>query len=150
MTETSHVVYAGGYVVVPNSAVNDDRLSFRARGLLAYMLGRPPGWHFSAKRLSTGAYVEGREAVARALRELEVAGYYRCTRINAGGGRFRMVTEVAADPTLMPPETGYRGPVDRAPVDRAPEKQAPMSVLESQDRESLRSAEVDRVTEAAP
>jgi hypothetical protein len=128
-----HVVYSGGYVVMPNDAVNDRRLSFRARGLLAYMLGRPPGWSFSAKRLALEG-LEGREAIAAAIRELSAMGYYRVERVNAGRGRFVMVTEVAARPDLMPPPgTGYRGPVDRGPVDRgpvdrAPVKQAPMSL----------------------
>lgn len=102
MTEqATHRVYSEGYVVVPNGIVNDSSLSFRARGLLMYMLGRPPGWRFGGKQLS-GVTVEGRDAVFTALRELKRAGYYRATKVRAAG-RWVVITEVAARPELMPP-----------------------------------------------
>jgi hypothetical protein len=101
----------GGYVAFPNDTANDVRLSFRARGVLAYLLARPPGWRFAAARIASDG-TEGREAVAAALRELAAAGYYRCHRVQTPGG-FRMVTEVAALPALMPalpdPGDGFSG-----------------------------------------
>lgn len=100
----THRVYSGGFVVLPNEAVNDRRLSFRARGLLAYMLARPPGWRFHADRLAADTAAEGRDAVRTALRELSRLGYYRATRVRQPAGTFVMVTEVAATPELLPPE----------------------------------------------
>jgi hypothetical protein len=87
---------------MPNEAVNDKRLSFRARGVLAYLLGRPPGWRFSAERICAEG-TEGRDAVASALRELTEHGYYRWTKVRSSDGTFVTVTEVAATPDLMPP-----------------------------------------------
>lgn len=100
----SYVVHrrAGGYQALPNELLNDARLSFRARGLLAYMLARPPGWTFSAERIQADA-TEGREAVAAALRELTRAGYYRADRYQRPDGRFGMTTHVAEAPELLPP-----------------------------------------------
>jgi hypothetical protein len=100
-----HVVHGQGFVVLPNSAVNDDRLSFRARGLLAYMLARPPGWAFSASRLSREGR-EGRDAIETALKELASAGYYRARKMRMPDDRGRLiwvtVTEVADTPDAMP------------------------------------------------
>lgn len=132
----THRVYSGGFVVLPNAAVNDPRLSFRARGLLAYMLARPPGWRYNAERLARET-TEGRDAVSVALRELARLGYYRATRIRQPSGTFLMVTEVAATPDLLPPpDTGYQGPVNQRPVNRLPVKQRPMSLPENHQRES--------------
>lgn len=94
-------VYKGGYVVMPNATVNNADLSYRARGLLAYMLGRPPGWSFSADRLAKET-PEGRDAIRTALRELARAGYYRTQRVRVGAGRVITLTEVADSPSLMP------------------------------------------------
>lgn len=146
---TDHVVYRGGYVVLPNGAVNDARLSLRARGLLAYMLAKPPNWSFNAERISRET-VEGRDAIRAATRELVRCGYYRATKVQTHLG-FRTVTEVAALPELMPasPGGGFPGAGNPTPGNPTPGKAAPVVSTESQDRESVRSAEVDLVTEAA-
>lgn len=106
---------AGGYVHVPNDVANDDQqLSYKALGLLVYMLSRPEGWAFSRDRLCRGteglavagqrtrAAREGREAVATALRELTAAGYYRTRRVPIDGGRWATVTEVTDTPGEWP------------------------------------------------
>ena len=49
------------FAQIANACLQDERLSFRARGVLASMLSRPPGWTTSAER--------------SALRELEKFGY---------------------------------------------------------------------------
>lgn len=141
MNEVTHRVYTGGFVVVPNSAVNDERLSFRARGLLTYMLGRPPGWRFSGKRLSM-VTTEGREAVLTALRELSHYGYYRVTKLR-DGSRWVIITEVASCPSLMPAASlsgdGFPGPGDPGPGNPGP-----YINRESQNRESEDLLEVEK------
>lgn len=145
-----HTVYTGGYVVLPNAAATDRRLSFRARGLLAYMLSRPPSWRFNADRLAAETEGEGREAVRTAMRELGRAGYYRCTRVQTHGG-FRMVTEVAALPELLPlPESGFPVPGDLASGNLATGNPAPDVTTETHYGEtSAGSAEVDQPADRA-
>lgn len=62
------------FAQIANSCLQDERISYRARGILASMLSRPPGWTTSAERLAM-AGAEGRDAVRSALRELEKFGY---------------------------------------------------------------------------
>lgn len=117
-----------GFVMLDNAAVNDDRLSFRARGLLVWLLGRPPGWAFNAERIARCSPTEGREAVLTALRELDTYGYVRRTRLRLAGGHLRTVTEVAELPELMPsPETAQPTPVEPAPAQPAPAEPTPKS-----------------------
>lgn len=62
------------FTVVDRRTVNDDRLSFRARGLLFWLLDKPDDWHTSSDAISRESK-EGRDAIRTALRELEECGY---------------------------------------------------------------------------
>lgn len=75
------------FVVVDRATINDSRLSFRARGLLAWMLDKPDGWRASAEAISD-ATTEGRDAIRTALRELEDAGYLARRKYRGPAGRW--------------------------------------------------------------
>jgi Helix-turn-helix domain len=62
------------FTQIDRSLVNDKRLSFKARGILVWLLDKPDDWETTAKRIEDEAS-EGREAVAKALKELETCGY---------------------------------------------------------------------------
>ncbi|MFD8978648.1 hypothetical protein [Streptomyces sp. NPDC059564] len=82
-----------GYTVLPTATLEDARLSFRARGILAYLLAKPDTWKVAADRISK-AGKEGVEAVRTALRELRDAGYYRVVTERREDGTFFKITEV--------------------------------------------------------
>lgn len=64
----------GNYTLIRNDVLRDQRLSFRSRGILGYLLSLPNNWHTdSVKIAAEGA--EGREAVRTCLTELETVGY---------------------------------------------------------------------------
>lgn len=85
------------FTVIDQRAVNDGRLSFRARGILAWLLDKPDDWQCNSKTL-TQAGREGRDAVLAALRELEVAGYLRRDRAHDERGRWLSTTTVYEQP----------------------------------------------------
>jgi hypothetical protein len=92
---------AGRHLVIDRSMLDDPRLSFRAKGLLAYLLGHP-GIDVSNKKLLSSASLEGMDAVKTALKELEEAGY------------FRQVQEAVEDGSTR--TLGLVSPVSRIPV----------------------------------
>lgn len=71
---------------VLNSALQDERLSYRARGLLAIILSLPTTWEHSAERLAKHS-PDGQDAVRSALRELVAAGYAEMKKFRSSGGR---------------------------------------------------------------
>jgi len=92
---------ADRHLVIDKSILEDPRLSFRAKGLLAYLLAHP-GIDLSNKRLLTSASLEGMDAVNTAIKELEDAGYLR---------RIQEPTEDGSAHTV-----GIVYPVSRIPV----------------------------------
>jgi hypothetical protein len=62
------------FTIVRNAAMDDPRLSWKAKGLLVYMRTRPERWTFHLNHLITVS-TDGRDATRAALRELEEAGY---------------------------------------------------------------------------
>ncbi|MBO2943567.1 hypothetical protein JJQ72_06195 [Paenibacillus sp. F411] len=61
---------------IVNSSLQDARLSFKARGLLAYMLTKPDHFRFYLDEL-TKHTTEGKDSIRAALKELESFGYIK-------------------------------------------------------------------------
>ena len=85
----------GGYTVLRNETLSDRRLSWAARGLLAYLLSKPDHWRVSPAHLVTetaeARVSSGRDAVYSLLGELETAGYIVRVQGRAEDGRMAEV-----------------------------------------------------------
>jgi len=62
------------YAQIKNSALRDDRLSWKARGLLVYLLSHREGWETSVDNLARQA-PDGKASVRTGLHELIELGY---------------------------------------------------------------------------
>ncbi|MFC5666115.1 hypothetical protein ACFP3U_24450 [Kitasatospora misakiensis] len=92
------------FTVLPNSLLQDRRLSFTARGLLADLLSRPDGWREDGRHMADTS-PQGRGAIRKALKELTEAGYYRVEKIRMPDGTIRTETHVYDTPQLAVPGT---------------------------------------------
>lgn len=95
------------YARIDNSVLQRGSLSFRARGLLAYVLSLPTNWEHSADRLAESTTREGRDAVGEALKELVKHGH--AVRIVSRGKDGRVKTRWTFSET---PEPGFQGSVE--------------------------------------
>jgi hypothetical protein len=98
------------YTVIPNATAEDERLTFKARGVLAYLLAKPDGWTPRMTAIESASPGEGRAAVRSAVTELIDAGYITRERVNLGGGRFDWTWHVYD----VPPVTGSGQRSDQA------------------------------------
>ncbi len=64
------------FVVINKNFLEDKRISFKAKGILTYLLSKPDNWQVMTSELIE-ASSDGEAAVRSALKELEKYGYYK-------------------------------------------------------------------------
>src|SRR5436189_4046597 len=79
MTVVRHK-HTRNYTQIPNAILKDSKLSIEAKGLLLYMLSRPPGWKFYHWELQRTLGI-GRQKFERIINELIAAGYVTRSRM---------------------------------------------------------------------
>lgn len=84
------------FVIVDQAAVEDTRLSWAARGLLAYLLSRPDDWKVLVNDLKKRGNL-GRDGIYALLRELRDAGYMRFEHNRDAHGRMRGGTYIVSE-----------------------------------------------------
>ncbi len=96
------------FVILDQRAVEDSRLSWAARGLLAYLLSRPDDWRVLINDLRKRGDL-GRDGIYKLLRELREAGYVRFQRSRDAQDRIRggtyLVQEIPGSPHPDLPDT---------------------------------------------
>ena len=71
------------FTQVPNYIMQDDSISWKAKALFAFLLSKPEGWNFSAKRIAEEGK-GGYRRVLSGLDELEEEGYLERKKNNDG------------------------------------------------------------------
>ncbi len=121
------------FYVLDKSISEDSRLSWEARGLLIFLLGKPDDWSVSIEHL-TGQAPAGKDKVGRILNELKTVGYVTCERRRGEGGKMAgyvyTVFEYAANsPSQVPqpenPDTVKNSPEPDLPDTGKPELEKP-------------------------
>lgn len=104
-----HHSFDDHYTQIPNSWVRDTRLSFKARGLLVYLMSHTPGWNMSIRSVAK-ANGTGVDTVKSAIQELEQLGYLVRSDEQQRGedGTFADFVWTTADP--------FQNPVTGKPV----------------------------------
>ena len=103
------VEHNANYTTMSNYHLRDERLSLRAIGLMSKMLSLPEDWDYTVKGLAA-IVKEGRDAVRKALMELEAAGYLVREQGRSAGGNFAandytLYEEPQASPLTEKPST---------------------------------------------
>lgn len=86
------------YALIHNGILNDVRLSWKARGVAAYLLSKPDDWRITHKAIAA-AGPDGARAVLSAMKELEDAGYLHRSRQQREDGRWESFVTLFEVPT---------------------------------------------------
>lgn len=76
------------YAQIDKSAINDTRLTWKAKGILVYLLSKPEDWTVNIKDIVNHAN-DGRDAVYNGIKELIAAGYILRVLLQSQRGRFK-------------------------------------------------------------
>jgi hypothetical protein len=89
--------FEADYVQIPNAWLRDEKLSRRARGLLAELMTHRAGWHITIASLQSKG-PEGRDAIRSAIAELIARNYLTVRQQQGTGGRFGEAEYELCDP----------------------------------------------------
>lgn len=92
---------------VPKTALADARLSWRAKGLLAYLLGKPAGWKVRRSDLEKQS-TDGARSVRAGLDELRASGYAELVPLRSGNRITEWVWKVSDSCIFAPHKRGDR------------------------------------------
>jgi hypothetical protein len=111
------------YTVIPNQLLEDERISWEAKGILTYLLSKPDTWDLSAYHLISFGYA-GKEKIYRVLKELQKAGYASHSR--RGDGRVEWEIRDTAQPEKPHLENQYKdNPHPEKPYQEKPYQEKP-------------------------
>ena len=89
---------------VPNNLLNNPEISFKAKGLFAYLNSKPEDWDFSIQSISV-QNKEGKDSIAAAIKELEAMGYLLRRKYQDSLGQFHIEYILSETPFSENPVT---------------------------------------------
>lgn len=89
------------FTTLPNDLIRDYRLSWKALGLLVYVLSLPDNFRLRLSHLAKQKKT-GRDATRAGLKELELAGYLTIRQERGGRGKFSQVAWEVTDSPSAP------------------------------------------------
>lgn len=136
MSPVHRIHKSEAFAQIPNDTLRDNRLSYRARGILAMVLTHSDHWDVDKDFIESQG-TEGDVAITSAFRELEALGYRRVVRSRDGQGR--ITTQVHWYETPPVPElsgtgdsgTGNSGDLRTPPQNTNQEHPSPPLVVTS-------------------
>lgn len=90
------------YTTISNVFLRDIRLSCKAKGILAVIMGLPDDWDFSIRGILS-ITKEGRDAVYSAIKELKDHGYCEVSEQKDNNGKFKGYSYCFSDEALLKP-----------------------------------------------
>lgn len=91
------------FVVMDKTPLNDKRLSWKAKGIMAYMLSKPDDWTFYLDEIATHS-TDGMSSFRSGFNELKKLGYIQRVQSRDETGKFNWETIVYEQPVTENPQ----------------------------------------------
>jgi hypothetical protein len=88
------------YAQIDKAMLEASNLSFKAKGILSYLLSRPDGWETNIPDLINHS-TDKETAIRTGIRELREAGYLKQNQVREGGKIIKWVYEVYENPAFI-------------------------------------------------
>lgn len=127
--------YDRDFTVVSNEFLKDTRLSWKAKGIIAYVAMLPDDWVLNMRDLTNRA-TDGRDSLYSGIKELETCGYCAKTmQRNPDGTIAGYAYEICDKPVFVQPFT--ENPVTDAPQPENPDTVKPDTVKPDTENPTL-------------
>jgi len=114
------------FTTIGNNLIQNTALSWKARGLIIYLLSMPDDWNFNLSDLANRA-PDGRAALRSGIKELKEQGYIEIVKERSNGGQFDGWTwYVYEDPPKCENRTSVEPKVEK-PISDNPKSENPKS-----------------------
>jgi len=118
-----------GFYTLNKEISEDARLSWAARGVLVFLLGKPDHWEVSVRHLMNQTENAigkrtGRDGIRGILKELEQAGYLVMDQARSNAGEFNGTAYTVCEKPISP-ETEKPAPVEESPETDLPAPDLP-------------------------
>lgn len=156
MIRRSPSITRKSYTIVPNLTLNDTRLSWEAKGMLAYLISKPDHWTIIVNQLVKESASAKKRKVLVILKELEDLGYITNNGQHVkDNGDFshteRIVHEIAITKTAKSKEVGVvRSSVHATSADAASVHAEPHHLVSTDSKQVLIEAITDRSNFTSP
>lgn len=94
---------SSNFTILSNHGLKNKELSYKAKGLLAYMLSLPDDWQFYVTELTNHA-TDGQSGIRSGLKELEEQGYLTRKQKRKKDGTFEPITWTIRDEPAFSPD----------------------------------------------
>lgn len=127
---------ADNFTVLRNAVTRDEALSWKATGLLCYLLSLPSDWRLRLAHLATQK-ADGRDSTRAGLAELERAGYLRIERRRDAGKWGETVWHVTDTPAAKNADFPQKQPNKAAKNADLPRSDFPNTVFPNSENPTL-------------
>lgn len=141
-------VYQKRFTTVDNTILNDESVSWKAKGLFTYLWSKPDNWNYSVKEVSKHAK-DGRDSTSDGVQELEEHGYLKREQINKKGSFGSSVWTLSERPIFKkqvkndkPATPNTDNPLTEEPVTGNPSTDLPMTEKSSTENPALLNTEL--------
>ena len=150
------------FSIINNKIIEDKQISFKARGLLIYMLSKPDDWKFYPDELAKHSDKDGVKAINTALQEMESVGYLVRKRKRDNKGHFKGIDYLLYETPQVNPDSQNRNAGKRNAdlrnsengtlpnTDFKPNTDIPNTELDDDDDKVTSSAEQKKLIEEDP
>lgn len=137
VSEIFRIEKRNDFTIVRNGLLRDKTMSLKSKALLITMLSKPDDWDYTLNGLQS-ILLEGRDAIASGLRELEKHGYLIRRKVRDRNGRFTDVEYVIFEmPTSIVPDS-------IKPATDYPETENPEAVNPSSENPPVINKEINK------
>lgn len=141
-------IYQKSFTTVDNTILNDESVTWKAKGLFTYLWSKPDNWNYSVKEVSKHAK-DGRDSTSDGVQELEDHGYLKREQINEKGSFGSSVWTLSERPIFNKPTKKQKEelpkpdkPLPEKPLTGNPSTDLPMTEKSSTENPALLNTEL--------